>query len=90
MAAPTRQASRLYAREFSLAMVAYAVVVVVASGVLVDANRHAAWRWAVVVLPMVPSPSWSGPWSATCATWTSCNAASSSRRSPSRSRPARS
>jgi hypothetical protein len=53
MAMPPGQAGRRYAKEFGLAMVAYTLAVL-ASVAIVRANDQASWRWAVVLLPMVP------------------------------------
>ena len=45
---------RRYTRDVLIALLAYAILLAV-SGYIVDANRDAAWRYAVAVLPMIPA-----------------------------------
>ena len=45
---------RRYTRDVLIALLAYAILLA-ATGYIVDANRDAAWRYAVAVLPMIPA-----------------------------------
>ena len=49
-----KKATRTYLIQLSLVLIAYAVCLVVALGVLHD-HPHASWRPAIALLPMVPA-----------------------------------
>ena len=49
-----RAAKRRYRIEFLVALLAYAVLLA-ASGLIVNANQDAGWRYAVALAPMVPA-----------------------------------
>lgn len=54
MRSEQRPGKRRYTRDVLVLLLAYGILLL-ASGYIVDANRDAAWRYAVAVLPMIPA-----------------------------------
>ena len=54
MNSPQEASRRRYSRNVLIALLGYACLLAV-SGVIVDANRDAEWRYAIAVLPMIPA-----------------------------------